>query len=536
MPPKRSSSPTDSSPRKRAKRSPTGHPSPSSPSSSHPAAANVSTSGQSLPAPDSGPRPVSWRTASSAEIDEALKSIFQLGGHSPDVDASDVQWSGIARRLNRCVRCERKGEVCSGASGTDLVCGACQRAHKGCSIGIAYRYRLFANRFDAPLSWARREFDSRMARLNPRSHNSYRQSSPFFTSLEEAIRYVTRSANPPPPSSERVGPPGPGRIVKSSTSQSSPSRSHGPVSPLGSPYEPRAPGSRSSPRKLASTAKVVVAKPSLASSSSTPASSTLPPDGVRIVRGPTIRIPPPARRLAPLAPSPASSAPLRVGDTVIPPGSDLARELEAFEATEAQINSESKVRFFKEQEKARSAAAETKRRLEAEEQRREQRLVKEHWEEDMRERERAEKDARRQQKGSDLNFRTTMSRLLSRGERNEDRVVAGQSSVPTPPVDLLGNVPATPSPAPRKTSSPPLVTDPTSGLPSFSHLLLWSPSLVFLLLPIFPTIGPPSLVENGLLLGLSNVPGWMVMLTIGSMLPLLRVGDPVRGRCSERVW
>ncbi|KAE9384918.1 hypothetical protein BT96DRAFT_950227 [Gymnopus androsaceus JB14] len=124
----------------------------------------------------------------------------------------------------------------------------------------------------------------------------------------------------------------------------------------------------------------------------------LPPFPLLIVRGPTIRIPPPALRSAPHARPQAPPVPLRVGDTVIPPGSDLARELEAFEATEAQFAAASKAHFFKEQEQARVTAAETKRRLEAEQQRREQREVQEHWEVDMREKERAEKDARREQK------------------------------------------------------------------------------------------------------------------------------------------
>ncbi|KAE9400282.1 hypothetical protein BT96DRAFT_993133 [Gymnopus androsaceus JB14] len=267
-----------------------------------------------------------------------------------------------------------------------------------------------------------------MAHLNPCSYNSYHQSSPFFTSLEEAIQYVAHSTGPPPPSSEHVGPPGPGRI-------------------------PCAPGSQSSPRKLANSAKVVVATPSLAPSSSTPAPSTLPSDRVRIVHGRMIRIPPPAQCLAPLAPPPSSSVPLH--------------------ATEAQIAAESKVHFFKEQEHACLAAAETKCCLEAEQQRKEKRLVKEHWEEDMREQERLEKNARRQYRGlvvpkqppcqagsstsCSLGLRTAMSCLVLHDEDNEDRVVVtAQSSIPTPPVDLHGNVPKTLSPAPHKTPLHPL--------------------------------------------------------------------------------
>ncbi|KAE9392412.1 hypothetical protein BT96DRAFT_1000360 [Gymnopus androsaceus JB14] len=357
MPPKRSPSPSDDSPRKRTKRSPLPNPSPSSPPSPHSVGPNAS-----LPAPLSTAPPAAWQAATSAEIDEALKSIFQLGGQFV-VDVSDDQWRRIAKRLNSCVCCEGKSELCSAAGGTELVCDACQWAHKGCSLGIAYQYCLFANRFHAPLSWARQEFESRMTRLNPRSYNSYHQSAPFFTSLKEAIRHTARPTGPPPPSADRVGPPGRGRIVKSSTSQSSPSQSqsHRPVSPLNLLYEPRAPGSRSSPRKLSHRTRSVVAQPPVVPSSTSSKPSSLPSTGVRVVHGPTIRIPPPAQRQAP-------SAPLHVGNTVIPPGSDLARELKAFEATEADITAANKALFFKQQAAACLAAAETKRRLEAEQQ------------------------------------------------------------------------------------------------------------------------------------------------------------------------
>ena len=101
-------------------------------------------SGPRIPIVVSPLRPISWQTATSAEIDEALRVVFQLGSHSFDVDATDLEWRRVAQRLNRCARCEGKGEMCSAVSGTELVCDACQRAHKGCSIGIAYRYRLFA--------------------------------------------------------------------------------------------------------------------------------------------------------------------------------------------------------------------------------------------------------------------------------------------------------------------------------------------------------------------------------------------------------
>ncbi|KAE9400408.1 hypothetical protein BT96DRAFT_993097 [Gymnopus androsaceus JB14] len=188
-----------------------------------------------------------------------------------------------------------------------------------------------------------------MAHLNSRSYNSYRQPPSFFTSLEEAIQHVARSTriacpnNPLSPSADRVGPPGHRRIVKSLTFQSSPTQSDGWL-----------------PCKLGTTVLPSAAPPP----------STLPPHGVQIVHGPTIRIPPPIRPVPSDCPQ-APSVPLRVGDTIIPPGSDLARELEAFEATEAQNAAASKARFFKDQEDACLAAAETKLRLELEQQRKE---------------------------------------------------------------------------------------------------------------------------------------------------------------------
>jgi len=144
MPSKRSPSPSEASPRKRTKRSPPPNTSPSSPPSSRPVADDISASGQPMSVVASPLRPVSWQTATPAEINEALKYVFQLGGHSFDVDVTDLDWRRVAKRLRCCARCEGKGEPCSAASGTELVCNACQRAHKGCSLGIAYRYCLFA--------------------------------------------------------------------------------------------------------------------------------------------------------------------------------------------------------------------------------------------------------------------------------------------------------------------------------------------------------------------------------------------------------
>ena len=141
MAPKRPSSPSKGSPRKRTEQSPLPSSSPPSP---HSVVADASASGEHTPVVASPLRPVSWQTVTSAAIDEALKSVFQLGGHSFDVDVTDLEWPRIARRLRCCARCEGKGEPCSAASGTELVCDACQWAHKGCSLGIAYRYRLFA--------------------------------------------------------------------------------------------------------------------------------------------------------------------------------------------------------------------------------------------------------------------------------------------------------------------------------------------------------------------------------------------------------
>ncbi|KAE9382812.1 hypothetical protein BT96DRAFT_951877 [Gymnopus androsaceus JB14] len=73
--------------------------------------------------------------------------------------------------------------------------------------------------------------------------------------------------------------------------------------------------------------------------------------------------------------------------------SDLAHELETFEATEAQNAAASKARFFKDQEDACLAAVETKRCLELEQQRKGKRAVKAHFEEDMWEQEWNEKRA-----------------------------------------------------------------------------------------------------------------------------------------------
>ncbi|KAE9386026.1 hypothetical protein BT96DRAFT_1006480 [Gymnopus androsaceus JB14] len=496
MPPKRSPSPADASPRKRTKRSPSPNPSPSSPPSPCPMTTNASASGQHVPVVVSPLRPVSWRTASSAEIDEALKSVFQLGGHSFDVDVTDLQWHRIAKRLRCCARCEGKAEPCSAANGAELVCDACQRAHKGCSLGIAYR------RFDAPLSWARQQFDSRMAGLSSRSYNLYCQPPSFFTSLEEAIQHAARSAIPPPSSVGRVGPPGRGRIIKTSTSRSSPSRSHPSVSPLGYLYEPRAPGSHSSPCKQGDSARTVASGSSNVPSPATPVPSLRPSCEVRVIRGPTIRIPPPTQCLAPPPHSTTSPLPLRIGDVPIPPGLELARELEAFEATEAEVAADSRARFFKEREAARLAAAETKRHLESEQQRRDKRAVKVHWEGDMREKERNEKEARRQRRAlraQQLQQRnigsSTSQSMASRvaSSRLEPRTLSPRS-VPPPPVAPPGSVstplspppPQAPSP-PRDTSPipvPPLISSPVpSEHPTFSPLTVpsknppdhWSP-------------------------------------------------------------
>ncbi|KAE9393334.1 hypothetical protein BT96DRAFT_999516 [Gymnopus androsaceus JB14] len=339
MPPKRPSSPSDASPRKKTKRSPSPNPSPSSPSSHRPTTVEPLMSEQRIPIVVSPLHPVSWQTATSAEIDESLKAVFQLGGHSFDIDVTDLEWREVAKRLNCCACCEGKGEMCSAASGTELV------------------------RFGALLSWAQQQFESCMARLNSRSYNSYNQPPSFFTSLEEAIQHIARPNDPLSPSTNRVGPPG---------------------------------------RR---------------------------PTGAQ-----------------------APSVPLRVGDTIIPPGSDLARELEAFEATEAQNAAASKARFFKDQEDARLAAAETKRRLELEQQRKGKRAVKANWEEDLQEQEWKE------------------------GTLSQKR------PVPTIPVVFPGGqgLPPTSSPPPRKVPSPPPAAAPTTA-PSPA-----SPSVLLSTLPRFP--------------------------------------------------
>ncbi|KAE9399164.1 hypothetical protein BT96DRAFT_994277 [Gymnopus androsaceus JB14] len=455
MPPKRSPSPSDASPRKRTKRSPLPNPSPSSPPSPHSVAPDAS-----LPVPISTVSPAPWQTATSAEIDEALKSIFQLGGQFV-VDVSDDQWRGIAKQLNSCVRCEGKSELCSAAGGTEL------RAHKRCSLGIAYRYCLFANRFHAPLSWARQEFESRMTRLSPRSYNSYHQSAPFFTSLEEAIRHAARPTGPPPPSADRVGPPGHGCIVKSMNPQSSPPRSHRSVSPLG----------------YSSWSYYLY---------------------------PTSH----AQRPAPPNRSPSPPIPLRVGDVVIPPGSDLARELAAFEATEAQVEAASHARFFKQQEDACIAAAKTKHCLEAEQQRKEKQAVKTHWKDDMREREQAEKDARRRQKKS-------QREQAEKDAHCQQKTLAAQQQqhrqVPSSSLrDLDSQVtrarPSAPSPPPIRNSPCLSPAEHTSIPPEFSPLS--APPTLFL------NIRLPFLVGLGLLPGFTSAPVWMEMLIAGLMLPL----------------
>ncbi|KAE9383662.1 hypothetical protein BT96DRAFT_1008910 [Gymnopus androsaceus JB14] len=430
MPPKRSPSPSDASPRKRTKRSPPPNPSPSSPPSPHSVAPDAS-----LPAPISTVSPAPWQTATSAEIDEALKSIFQLGGQFV-VDVSDDQWRGIAKRLNSCVRCEGKSELCSAAGGTELVCDACQWAHKRCSLGIAYQYHLFANQFHAPLSWARQD--------PPLSSPVSRRPSAMLLALLVLLLLLQI---------ELVL-----RVVV--------------VSPLGYSYEPRTPGSQSSPRKVVNTAGVVVPKPPTAPSSTDPNPSFPPSRGVRVVRGPTICIPPPARRPAPPNRSPSPPIPLRVGDVVIPPGSDLAQELAAFEATEAQVETASCACFFKQQEDARIAAAKTKRCLEAEQQRKEKRVVKTHWKDDMREREQAEKDTHRRQKKSQREQAEKDARCQQKtlaAQQQQHRQVPSSSSR-----DLDSQVtrarPSAPSPPPIRNSPRLSPAEHTSIPPEFSPL------------------------------------------------------------------
>ncbi|KAE9402099.1 hypothetical protein BT96DRAFT_991441 [Gymnopus androsaceus JB14] len=221
------------------------------------------------------------------------------------------------------------------ASGTDLVCDACQWAHKGCSVGIAYCYCLFANRFHAPLNWARQD----PLRSSPVLK---RPSDTLLNSLVPLL-------------------PLRGMLVLQVVV----------VFPRGFLVEPCAPGSRSSPHKLGHTGKD--SQPSVP--------PPPPPPRVRVVHGPTIRIPPPAQPLAPPACLPAPSIPLQVGDIVIPPGSDLAHELKVYEATEAQAAAASQAMLLKEWEAAHLAAAATKRCLEAEQRHKDQWAVKEHWKE-----------------------------------------------------------------------------------------------------------------------------------------------------------
>ncbi|KAE9386384.1 hypothetical protein BT96DRAFT_1006132 [Gymnopus androsaceus JB14] len=435
MPPKRTSSPSDASPRKKTKRSPSPNPSPSSPSSHRPTTVEPSMSEHRIPIVVSPLRPVSWQTATSAEIDEALKAVFQLGGHSFDVDVTDLEWRDVAKRLNRCARCEGKGEMCSAASGTELVCDACQKAHKGCSLGIAYRYRLFAIRFGAPLSWARQQFESRMARLNSRSYNSYCQPPSFFTSLEEAIQHVARPLALLVPTTPSHLPPIVLALlvadVLSNRRSSSPLLLDLMVG---------------SPRKLGTTVLPSAAPPP----------STLPPHGVRIVRGPTIRIPPPVRPVPSDRPQ-APSVPLRVGDTIIPPGSDLAPKL-AFSRTRRMH---------------RLAAAETKRRLELEQQRKGKRAVKANWEEDLREQERKEKKARRHKEVW----------MLSNGNsgtlvppRSSPDIISpfSQGSQPAPAAaPTTAPSPASPSVPPERSSAfSPLTVPPVPSVPAIDR---WSP-------------------------------------------------------------
>ncbi|KAE9388641.1 hypothetical protein BT96DRAFT_1003993 [Gymnopus androsaceus JB14] len=462
MPPKRSPSPSNASPCKRTERSPPPNPSPSSPPSSHPVATDASASEQHIPVVVSPLRPISWQTVTSAEIDEALKSVFQLGGYSFDVNVTDLEWRRIAKRLRYCARCEGKGEPCSAASGTELVCNACQKAHKGCSLGITYQYCLFA----------KQQFDSWMAGLSSRSYNSYCQPPSFFTSLEEAIQHAACSAIPPPSSVGRVGPPGWGRIVKTSNSQTSPSRSHHP-----------------SPRKQGDSARTVASSSSNIPSPAIPVPSLLPSREVQVIRGPTI-----------------------LRDTLIPPGLDLTRELQAFEDTEAQITAASKARFFKEQADARLVAAEMKCRLEAEQQCKEkQRLVKKYLEQDMREKERGSLGVRQRPKrqvGSSSS-QVAMPRPSAISPR----------PVSTPPVILPGSVPSTLSTPPPSASTPipspiPLPT-PSLQSPTFSPLVGQSanPSNHWFL----------SLVGYGLLPASLSKPVWMGLPTTGLMSTLLPV-------------
>ncbi|KAE9393360.1 hypothetical protein BT96DRAFT_943983 [Gymnopus androsaceus JB14] len=93
-----------------------------------------------------------------------------------------------------------------------------------------------------------------------------------------------------------------------------------------------------------------------------------------------------------------AALPLRIGNVPIPPGSELAQELEAFEAMEAEVASASRAHFFKEQEAACLAAAETKRPLESEQQCKDQRAIKKQWQENMQKGELVGKAARQQQR------------------------------------------------------------------------------------------------------------------------------------------
>ncbi|KAE9384053.1 hypothetical protein BT96DRAFT_950835 [Gymnopus androsaceus JB14] len=233
-----------------------------------------------------------------------------------------------------------------------------------------------------------------------------------------------------------------------------------------------------SPRKLGTTVLPSAAPPP----------STLPPHGVRIVRGPTIRIPPPVRPIPSDRPQ-APSVPLRVGDTIIPPGSDLARELEAFEATEAQNAAASKARFFKDQENARLAAAETKHCLELEQQRKGKRAVKANWEEDLREQERKEKKAHHHKRGLDAQQRQQRHAGSSTSHAISPR------PVPTIPVVSPGaqGLPPTLSPPFRKVPSPPPAAAPTTAPSPASPSVPPERSSAFSPLPVPPVPSVPAI-------------------------------------------
>ncbi|KAE9385146.1 hypothetical protein BT96DRAFT_1007320 [Gymnopus androsaceus JB14] len=325
-----------------------------------------------------------------------------------------------------------------------------------------------------------------MVGLNSRSFNSYRQPSSFFTSLEEAIQHVTHSAIPPPPSGGCVGPPGrgflwairmslvylgPGALLISRVMQLGRLQ----VGPLTFPH----------------LAVLVL--------------SLRPSHEVQVIRGPTIHIPPPTQCPAPPLDSPTPSLPLRIGNVPIPPGSELARELEAFEAMEAEVASASQAHFFKEQEAACLAAAETKHPLESEQQCKDQRAIRKQWQENMWKGELVGKAARRQQRALGVQQwqKQQVGPLTSSG-LNIPVATSHLGPVPTPPMVLPAGAPTTPSPLSRTVAPPSPVAvpipvplcvlspAPSVHSPRFSLLELpdrWSP------IPLC-TWSPPRVLER----------------------------------------